>query len=124
MILYHGTTVDIKEIDLQKSKPNKDFGKGFFRGRPSGRNGRETGREERRKADGMNSWGSSGKSDGMNSGEISGEISGKINGGAEDEAPRAYRGQEPYYFVSYAHLDHDTVYPRSAACRSGDFTSG
>lgn len=22
MILYHGTTVDIKEIDLQKSKPN------------------------------------------------------------------------------------------------------
>ena len=26
MILYHGTTVDIKEIDLQKSKPNKDFG--------------------------------------------------------------------------------------------------
>ena len=30
MILYHGTTVDIKEIDLQKSKPNKDFGKGFF----------------------------------------------------------------------------------------------
>ena len=23
MILYHGTTVDIKEIDLQKSKPNK-----------------------------------------------------------------------------------------------------
>ena len=47
----------------------------------------------------------------MNSGEISGEISGKINGEAEDEAPRAYRGQEPYYFVSYAHLDHDTVYP-------------
>lgn len=31
MILYHGTTVDIKEIDLQKSKPNKDFGKGFLR---------------------------------------------------------------------------------------------
>lgn len=30
MILYHGTTVDIKEIDLQKSKPNKDFGKGFY----------------------------------------------------------------------------------------------
>ncbi len=54
---------------------------------------------------------SGGKADRMNSGEISGEISGKINGGAEDEAPRAYRGQEPYYFVSYAHLDHDTVYP-------------
>ena len=30
MILYHGTTVDIKEIDLQKSKPNKDFVKGFY----------------------------------------------------------------------------------------------
>ena len=30
IILYHGTTVDIKEIDLQKSKPNKDFGKGFY----------------------------------------------------------------------------------------------
>lgn len=30
MILYHGTTVEIKEIDLQKSKPNKDFGKGFY----------------------------------------------------------------------------------------------
>lgn len=30
MILYHGTTVEIKEIDLQKSKSNKDFGKGFY----------------------------------------------------------------------------------------------
>ncbi|MCA6009140.1 DUF3990 domain-containing protein [Bacteroides thetaiotaomicron] len=30
MILYHGTTVDIEKIDLQKSKPNKDFGKGFY----------------------------------------------------------------------------------------------
>lgn len=30
MILYHGTTVDIEEIDLEKSKPNKDFGKGFY----------------------------------------------------------------------------------------------
>lgn len=30
MILYHGTTVEIEEIDLQKSKPNKDFGKGFY----------------------------------------------------------------------------------------------
>lgn len=33
------------------------------------------------------------------------------SGGKEDGMPRAYRGQEPYYFVSYAHLDHDTVYP-------------
>lgn len=30
MILYHGSTVDIENIDLQKSKPNKDFGKGFY----------------------------------------------------------------------------------------------
>lgn len=30
MILYHGTTVNIDKIDLQKSKPNKDFGKGFY----------------------------------------------------------------------------------------------
>lgn len=30
MILYHGTTVEIEKIDLQKSKPNKDFGKGFY----------------------------------------------------------------------------------------------
>ena len=30
MMLYHGTTVDIEEIDLQRSKPNKDFGKGFY----------------------------------------------------------------------------------------------
>lgn len=30
MILYHGTTLEIEEIDLQKSKPNKDFGKGFY----------------------------------------------------------------------------------------------
>lgn len=28
--LYHGSTVDIKEIDLSKSRPNKDFGKGFY----------------------------------------------------------------------------------------------
>ena len=55
MILYHGTTVDIKEIDLQKSKPNKDFGKGFFRPATCcGRNGRE---RDGRRADGMNSWG-------------------------------------------------------------------
>lgn len=30
MILYHGSNTYIKEIDLSKSKPNKDFGKGFY----------------------------------------------------------------------------------------------
>lgn len=30
MILYHGSNVDIQDIDLDKSKPNKDFGKGFY----------------------------------------------------------------------------------------------
>jgi len=30
MRLYHGTNVDFQEIDLLKSKPNKDFGKGFY----------------------------------------------------------------------------------------------
>lgn len=30
MKLYHGSTVDIKHIDLSISKPNKDFGKGFY----------------------------------------------------------------------------------------------
>ena len=30
MLLYHGSTVEIKEIDLTLSKPNKDFGKGFY----------------------------------------------------------------------------------------------
>lgn len=30
MILYHGTTIEIETIDLEKSKPNKDFGKGFY----------------------------------------------------------------------------------------------
>ena len=30
MILYHGSTVDIEEIDLRLSKPNKDFGRGFY----------------------------------------------------------------------------------------------
>lgn len=30
MILYHGSTVDILRIDLQKSKPNKDFGRAFY----------------------------------------------------------------------------------------------
>lgn len=30
MILYHGTNADFSEIDLRKSKPNKDFGRGFY----------------------------------------------------------------------------------------------
>ena len=30
MILYHGSTVNIERIDLQKSKPNKDFGRAFY----------------------------------------------------------------------------------------------
>ena len=30
MILYHGTNVVFDEIDLTKSKPNKDFGQGFY----------------------------------------------------------------------------------------------
>lgn len=30
MFLYHGSNVEIKEIDLTLSKPNKDFGKGFY----------------------------------------------------------------------------------------------
>ena len=30
MILYHGTNADFGEIDLRKSKPNKDFGQGFY----------------------------------------------------------------------------------------------
>ena len=30
MILYHGSTVDIERVDLQKSKPNKDFGRAFY----------------------------------------------------------------------------------------------
>lgn len=30
MKLYHGSTVEITEIDLSKSKPNKDFGRGFY----------------------------------------------------------------------------------------------
>ena len=32
MVLYHGSTTEIKEIDLSLSKPNKDFGKGFYMG--------------------------------------------------------------------------------------------
>ena len=30
MKLYHGTNRDFEKIDLQKSKPNKDFGLGFY----------------------------------------------------------------------------------------------
>lgn len=30
MILYHGSNVRVVEIDLNKSKPFKDFGKGFY----------------------------------------------------------------------------------------------
>lgn len=30
MKLFHGTVVEIDQIDLNKSKPNKDFGKGFY----------------------------------------------------------------------------------------------
>ncbi len=30
MILYHGTNTDFTRICLEKSKPNKDFGKGFY----------------------------------------------------------------------------------------------
>lgn len=30
MKLYHGSYVDIKEIDFSMSFPNKDFGKGFY----------------------------------------------------------------------------------------------
>ena len=30
MILYHGTNQDFNEVDLNKSKPNKDFGQGFY----------------------------------------------------------------------------------------------
>jgi hypothetical protein len=30
MILYHGTNADFGEIDLTKSKPNKDFGQGYY----------------------------------------------------------------------------------------------
>ena len=28
--LYHGSTVKIDVIDLKKSRPNKDFGRGFY----------------------------------------------------------------------------------------------
>lgn len=30
MKLYHGSTVDIQQIELDKSKPNKDFGRAFY----------------------------------------------------------------------------------------------
>lgn len=30
MKLYHGTNTDFDKIDLLKSKPNKDFGRGFY----------------------------------------------------------------------------------------------
>lgn len=30
MILYHGSTTEIEKIDLDKSRPNKDFGKAFY----------------------------------------------------------------------------------------------
>lgn len=30
MILYHGTNIAFETIDLSKSKPNKDFGQGFY----------------------------------------------------------------------------------------------
>lgn len=30
MILYHGSNSEIEQIDLSKSKPHKDFGKGFY----------------------------------------------------------------------------------------------
>ncbi len=30
MILYHGTNIDFREISLMRSKPNKDFGRGFY----------------------------------------------------------------------------------------------
>ena len=30
MRLYHGTNADFDQIDLLKSRPNKDFGRGFY----------------------------------------------------------------------------------------------
>lgn len=30
MILFHGTNIEFSKIDLLKSKPNKDFGQGFY----------------------------------------------------------------------------------------------
>lgn len=28
--LYHGSMINIERINLQKSRPNKDFGRGFY----------------------------------------------------------------------------------------------
>ena len=30
MILFHGSNTEVTSIDLQKSKPNKDFGRAFY----------------------------------------------------------------------------------------------
>ena len=30
MKLYHGTNIDFDHMDINKSKPNKDFGRGFY----------------------------------------------------------------------------------------------
>ena len=30
MILYHGSNIAIEEINLEKSRPCKDFGRGFY----------------------------------------------------------------------------------------------
>ena len=30
MKLYHGSTIDIAKVDLDLSKPNKDFGRAFY----------------------------------------------------------------------------------------------
>ena len=30
MRVYHGSYIKVDKIDLLKSKPNKDFGKGFY----------------------------------------------------------------------------------------------
>lgn len=30
MKLYHGTNIDFEKVDIDKSKPNKDFGLGFY----------------------------------------------------------------------------------------------
>lgn len=30
MILYHGSNIEIDQVDFDKSKPGKDFGLGFY----------------------------------------------------------------------------------------------
>ena len=30
MKLYHGTNIDFEKSDIDRSKPNKDFGRGFY----------------------------------------------------------------------------------------------